>query len=51
MEMWKGLSYEAAMSIPMTRRRRFITKKIDLEKQRENQQKAALSSAKSRRRR
>lgn len=34
MEMWQGLSHEAILSMPSGRRRRFIQKKIDLEKKR-----------------
>lgn len=47
MEMWRGLTYESAMSIPMTRRRRFIQKKVDLERQRESQHQAAMSRVRS----
>ena len=51
MEMWKGLSYDAIMDIPTTRRHRLILKKVDLEKRREEQRKADASAARSRVRR
>lgn len=49
MEMWQGLSYDAAMSIPMSRRRRFMQRKEDLERRRESEHKAAMSRARAKR--
>ena len=51
MEMWQGMSYADIMDMPLTRRHRLIRKKADLEKKREEHQKAEASRAKSRSRR
>ena len=45
------MSYEDIMSIPTTRRHRIIKQKADLEKKREDHQKAEASRAKNRSRR
>lgn len=34
MELWQGLSYDAILSIPTTRRQRLMQKKADLERKR-----------------
>lgn len=34
MEVWKGLSCHDIMSLPFSRRRRLIQKKIDIERER-----------------
>jgi hypothetical protein len=48
MESWGGLSYADIMDMPTTRRHRLIRKKSDLEKKREEHQKAEASRARSR---
>lgn len=48
MESWGGLSYSDIMGMPTTRRHRLIKKKVDLEKKREEHQKAEASRARSR---
>jgi hypothetical protein len=35
MEMWQGLSYESIVSMPYSRRYRFLLRKIALEKKRQ----------------
>lgn len=49
MESWKGVDYDAIMSIPSTRRMRLIQKKSDLEKRREAQHNSDLARARTRR--
>lgn len=51
MEVWQGLSEADILSMPMTRRHRLIQKKVELEKQREERQKADASAARARMRR
>lgn len=51
MESWHGLSYESVMSIPTTRRRRLLNKKIDLERRREDAQRQQANQNRSRMRR
>jgi hypothetical protein len=51
MESWGGLSYADIMDMPTTRRHRLIQKKVELEKKREDHQKAEASRARSKSRR
>lgn len=51
MEVWQGLTYDAILAMPTTRRHRLIKKKADLERKREERQKADASAARSRMRR
>lgn len=39
MEMWQGLSYEAILSMPYTRRQRLMAKKDALERKRASRSK------------
>lgn len=39
MEVWQGLSYDAILSMPTTRRQRLIAKKDELEKKRASRNK------------
>mgnify|MGYP006274318721 CR=1 FL=1 len=50
MEVW-GLSYEAIMAMPLTRRHRLIQKKVDLEQKREEKSRQDASNSRSRMRR
>lgn len=50
MEMW-GLSYDAIMAMPLTRRHRLILKKVDLEQKREEKMRQDVSNSRSRTRR
>ena len=51
MESWGGLSYSDIMDIPTTRRHRLVKHKADLEKKREDHQKAEASRARTKSRR
>jgi hypothetical protein len=51
MELWNGVSYESVMGMPITRRKRLITKKADLERRRQAEHDSAMARAKSRSRR
>ena len=51
MESWQGLSEADILAMPSTRRHRLILKKAELEKKREEQQKADASAARARMRR
>jgi len=50
MEMWHS-SYQDIMSIPTTRRRRLVRKKLDLEDRRRKRQEAEAAKMRSRARR
>jgi hypothetical protein len=39
MEMWQGLSYDAILTMPYTRRQRLMAKKDELEKKRASRSK------------
>jgi len=49
MEVWQGLSYESLMGMPITRRRRLLQRKLDLEKQRKAEHDTSMSRSRSRR--
>jgi hypothetical protein len=49
MEVWQGAQYHDLMSMPTTRRRRFVRKKLDLEEKRHRDHDAAMARARSRR--
>lgn len=50
MEMFEGMTYDSIMSMPTTRRFRFIVKKGNLERRRADQQRSEAARARMRRR-
>lgn len=50
MEVW-GMSYGEILDIPTTRRHRLLKKKIDLERRKDEQNRANISNSRSRMRR
>lgn len=51
MECWAGLPYDSIMAMPVTRRHRLMLEKSNLERKRQQDQKAAMQRARSRARR
>jgi hypothetical protein len=48
MEVWQGAQYEDLMTMPTTRRRRFVRRKVDLEDRRQKAHEAAMSKMRRR---
>lgn len=48
MEVWSGLSYDAIMQMPVTRRHRLMLQKSNLEQKRAQDHKTAMAQARAR---